>query len=187
MKHLAPIAIVLLVATPVAWSEEAHGVYAGDYVRVFTQPQARIEGEVYSTDDSTVVLKTGEGRNGEPQLRSISRDEILRADLRLRRSNRGQGALLGMLPGLALIGVGVALGGTYACSYCDIPEGAVPAAAGLLLVPIGAAVGALISGGHWQKGVLGTPSAESVRVGLTTGPDRKGVGVVLSIPVGRKQ
>lgn len=189
MKHLTPIALLLLAATPMAWAQDEAPLYMGAHVRVVTQPaHGRLEGDVYSWDDATLVLRTGQGRDGEPRLSSIPKRDIDRVELRIGRSARGKGALIGILPGLALIGVGVAMGRTYACDYCDIPEGAVVGGLGILALPVGAAIGAAVSHGDvWEKVAPQPSAARGVQVGLTMGPNRKGVGLAVSIPIGGRR
>jgi hypothetical protein len=180
------IACLSLVVRTRVSAEEISGLVPGAHVRVFTRQGTRNEGTLRSIDLSKVALEIGENAPDAPRLKVFPRDSVTRMDLRLAGSKKGRGALIGVVAVVALSGA-VALAAPNDCdrhpNSCDVPRAAVFGGLAIYGAPVGAAIGALVApGARWQEDV--SPNGfGGVRIGVTTGPNRRGVGLALAIPL----
>jgi hypothetical protein len=181
------LGLALLASDRPAAAEEAKALVPGSRVRIRTA-QDRFVGRLVALQGETIVLARAEG-----ETLGIRRADVLGLEVSQRPSRRGRGARLGALVGLgAAVAIGVAGG-----DDCGVTPG--PATwgnftetlnsnlcfsrtetgflSGILTVPVGALLGALIAPGEKWRPVGGAELA------VQAGASREG-GLTVQVTVG---
>jgi len=176
MKRTILAALALLVSALLggnALAEETPPLALGKRLRVTTDH--RLVGRLVAQDEQSLTLQVGEGK--PPVV--VPRTTVTRVEESLRPGRKGHGALIG-----AAVGVGAAaILGVAAGDDCSRDEslcyshGEVALVSAVLLVPLGAVIGALASPGErWG------PVSSGHRVGVSLAPLRgRGIRAAISI------
>jgi hypothetical protein len=178
---------VLAVGRPGA-AEPPAATAAGPRVRL-TTAQGRLVGRLVAVEDETIVLEWE--KDGRTERLDVRRPDILELEVSQRPSRRAKGAKIGLLAGLgAAVAIGVAGGescspdpgpATWAnfstkldSSLC-IGHGEVALLSGLVTLPVGALLGAVIAPGEkWRPAGAAELSVQA------TASDR-GAGLQLTV------
>ena len=122
-----------------------------------------ITGRLLGISETTITINEG----GERAPLVLPRQRVTKLELSLRRSRRGNGALIGFGAGVAAaVLVGLASGSDENCSGVCFDAGQIAAMYSLLWGPAGAAIGAALAPGErWQ-----TIAPDRIRPGLAGVP-----------------
>jgi hypothetical protein len=169
------LGLATLAAGRPARAEDAKAVAPGSRVRVTTSDH-RFVGRLAALRGETIILEREKGETLE-----IHRAEVLGLEVSQRRGRKLKGAAIGLLVGLgAAAAIGVAgsddCSGRSSGSLCFGPA-EVTAISGILTVPVGALLGALIAPGEkWRPAGVADLSVQA-------GPSRGG-GFGVRVAVG---
>jgi len=162
---------VFLLFIPTASAEEQRGLELGSHVRVTVDKSSigsphtrKWEGELIGLSDTTLTVE----RSFDQRL-VIRREDIAGLEMRLQRSQRGQGALIGLAAG-ALFGavLGFTSGDEKDCIILCFTAEQKAAIGAAVFAPVGLLIGiAVAPGTRWQS----IPT-DKIRLGF--GQNRRG-------------